>query len=103
MMINYGLFMSLLEGDGIPLALLYHIDATFASWACRRVNTLQLANASSTTSTMNTFLMVPWTLKQITQYNKYCIWNLKPKIQIKLSMALLELTDHESFLIRGIT
>jgi hypothetical protein len=31
--INYGLSVSLLEGDGIPFALLYHADATFVSWA----------------------------------------------------------------------
>jgi hypothetical protein len=31
--INYGLFVSLLERDGILLAFLYHGDATFASWA----------------------------------------------------------------------
>ncbi len=30
--INYGQSMSLLEGDGISLALLYRANATFASW-----------------------------------------------------------------------
>jgi hypothetical protein len=29
--INYGLFVSLKEGDGIPLALLYLANVTFAS------------------------------------------------------------------------
>jgi hypothetical protein len=42
-------------------------------------------------------------LKTTTQYNKYCIQNLKPKIQIKLNMALLEFTNHKSFFIHGIT
>jgi hypothetical protein len=45
--------------------------------------------------------VVFWTLKQITQ-NKFGIWNLKPKIKIKLSMAFLELTEHESFFIHVI-
>jgi hypothetical protein len=35
-------------------------------------------------------LVVPWTSKQATQYNKYCIWIQKLGIQIKFSMALLE-------------
>jgi hypothetical protein len=82
--------ISLLEGDGIPLALLYCADATFASWACCRINTQQLANVVSTTLATNTSLAVPWTLQQTTQYNKYYIWNLKLLIQIKLSMTLLE-------------
>ncbi len=30
--INYGLFVSLLKGDGIPLAFLYHTNATSISW-----------------------------------------------------------------------
>jgi hypothetical protein len=58
--------MSLLEGDGIPLALLYHVDVTFTSWACQRVNTLRLANVASITLTTNTSLVVPRTLKQTT-------------------------------------
>ncbi len=37
--ISYGLFVSVPEGDGIPLTLLYCIDATFASWACHHVKT----------------------------------------------------------------
>jgi hypothetical protein len=32
MRINYGLSMSPLEGDGIPLALLYRANVTYASW-----------------------------------------------------------------------
>jgi hypothetical protein len=95
--INYGLFVSLMEEDGIPLSFLYCIDATFTPWACQHVNTLRLANASSTISTTNTSLVVLQTLKQTTQYNKYYIWKLKPEIQIQLNMALLELVDHESF------
>jgi len=66
------------------------------------INTLQLANVASTSSTINTSLVVFQTLKQTLQYNKYYIWNLKLEIQIKLSMALLEFTDHESFFIHGI-
>ncbi len=42
-----------------------------------------MANVASTSLVTNTSLMLPWTLKQITQYNMYCIWNLKPRIQIK--------------------
>jgi len=77
-------------------------DAAFASWACQRVNTPQLANVTfDTTLATNTSLMMFQSLKQTTQYNKYSIWNLKPRIQIKLSMALLEFIDHESFLIHG--
>jgi len=71
--INYGLYVSLLKGDGIPLALLCHIDATSTSWAYYRVKTLRLANVTSTTSATNTSLVVLRTLKQTTQYNKYCI------------------------------
>jgi hypothetical protein len=41
-------------------------------------------------------------LKQTTQNNKYGIWDQNLKIKIKLSMALLELIDHKSFLIHGI-
>jgi hypothetical protein len=94
--------MSLLEGDGIPLPLLYHINTTFASWACWRINTLWMANvAFDTTLTTNISLVVLQSLKQTTQYNKYCIWNLKPKIEINLNMALLEFIDHESILIHG--
>jgi hypothetical protein len=69
--ISYGLFVSLLEGDRIPLTLLYRIDVTSLSWACHRINTLQLANVAYITSATNTYLMVPQTLKQTTQYNKY--------------------------------
>ncbi len=29
--------VSLLEGDGIPLAFLYRIDVTFALWVCCHV------------------------------------------------------------------
>jgi hypothetical protein len=72
------------------------------SWVCQCVNTPRLTKVTSTTSAINTSLMVPWTLKQTTQYNKYYIWNLKLEIQIKLSMALLELINHESFFIHGI-
>ncbi len=82
--------MSLLEGDGIPLALLYCVDATFASWACCRVKIPWLINVASTTSATNTSMVVIWTLKQTTQYNKYCIWIVKLGIQIKFNMALLE-------------
>jgi hypothetical protein len=60
--------MSLLEGDGIPLTLLYRVDATFAAWACCRVKTLLLVNVVSTTSATNTSLVVLQTLKQTTQY-----------------------------------
>jgi len=88
--INYGLYVSLSNGDGIPLAFLYHVDATFASWVWRCINTLWLANTTSIGSTTNTSLMALQTLKQITQYNKYCIWNLKLIIQIKMNMTLLE-------------
>jgi hypothetical protein len=98
--INYGLYVSLLEGDGIPLALLYHINVAFASWVCQCINTPQLANvAFDTTLATNTSLVALWSLKQTTQYRKYCIWNLKLRIQIKLSM--LEFSSHESFLIHG--
>jgi hypothetical protein len=72
------------------LAILYCINETFAWWVCRRIKTPQLANVASTTWATNTSLVVPQTLKQTTQYNKYCIWILKPIIQIKFSMALLE-------------
>jgi len=82
--------VSLFKGDGIPLALLYRVDATSASWACYCVNTLQLASVASISSAINTTLVVLQTLKQTTQYNKYCIWILKPKIQVKFNMALLE-------------
>jgi hypothetical protein len=84
-------FVSLLEGDGIPMALLYHVDATFASCACCCVKTLWLVNVTPITLATNTSLVVPRTLKQATQYNNYCIWILKPKIQIKFSRALLEI------------
>jgi hypothetical protein len=47
--------------------------------------------------------MVPQTLKQPTKNNNYGICDLKLEIQIKLSMALLELIDHESFFIHGTT
>jgi hypothetical protein len=67
--IRYGLSVSLLEGDGIPLALLYYIDETFASWVHRHIKTLRLANVASTTLTANTSLVVFPTLKQTTQYN----------------------------------
>jgi hypothetical protein len=93
--------MSLLEGDGIPLALLYHINTTFAFWACWRINTLWLANVAFDTTLATNIFLVLQSLKQTTQYNKYCIWNLKPKIEIKLSMALLEFIDHESILSHG--
>jgi len=89
--IDYGPFMSLLEGDGIPFALLYHTNATFASWAWRCENTSWLANVALIALAINISLVVLWTLKQTTQYNKYCIWNLKLVIQIKMSMALLEI------------
>jgi len=72
------------------MAFLYHANATFASMACCCVNIPQLANMVSTTLVTNTSLMVIQTLKQITQYNKYYIWNLKLGIQIKLNMALLK-------------
>jgi hypothetical protein len=35
--INYGLSISLPEGDGIALALMYCTDETFASWAHHHV------------------------------------------------------------------
>jgi hypothetical protein len=62
----------------------------FGSWVCRHVKTSRLVNVMSIILATNTSLVVPWTLKQITQYNKYCIWILKPRIQIKFSTALLE-------------
>jgi len=99
--INYQLSMALLEGDGIPVA--FCVDATFTSWVCRFINTPCLANVTPTTFTTNTSLMMPWTLKQTRQYNKYCMSNLKPEIQMKLSMALLEFINHESILIHGTT
>jgi hypothetical protein len=77
--------------DGISLVLLYCVDATSTSWACCCVNTLWLVNVVSIASTTNTSLVMLQTLKQITRYNKYYIWNLKSKIQIKLSMALLKI------------
>jgi hypothetical protein len=49
-----------------------------------------LANVASIASATNTSLIVPRNLQQTTQYNKYYIWNLKPIIQIKLNMTLLE-------------
>jgi hypothetical protein len=73
-----------------PIGLLYCTNATSASWACCCVNTSQLANATSIASATNTSLMVPWTLQQTIQYNKYYIWNLKPITQIKLNMTLLK-------------
>jgi hypothetical protein len=57
--INYELFVSVLEGDGIPLTLLYHVDATSTSWAYSHIKTPQLANVASTTSIINTCLVVP--------------------------------------------
>jgi len=51
--------MSLREGGWDPLALLYCVNATFASWACHHVKTPQLVNVASTTSTTNTPLVVP--------------------------------------------
>jgi hypothetical protein len=47
--------------------------------------------------------MVLQTMKQPTKNNNYGICDLKPKIKIKLNMALLKLNDHESFLIHGTT
>jgi hypothetical protein len=91
------LIYSLLKGDEIPLALLYRYDATSTPWTCHHVNISRLANVASITSTTNTSLVVLQTLQQTTQYNKYCIWNLKLGIQIKLSMALLKLTDHDHY------
>jgi len=85
----WAIYITIREGWN-PLALLYHIDATSTSCVCHRVNIPWLANATSITSATNTSLMVFRTLKQTTQYNKYCIWKLKPRIQSKLSMALLE-------------
>jgi hypothetical protein len=43
---------------------------------------------------MNISLVVFQTVKQTKQNNKYGLWNLKPKIKINLSMALL-LIEHE--------
>jgi hypothetical protein len=40
--ISYGLSISLLEGDGIPLAFLYWVDETSTSWACCHIKTLKL-------------------------------------------------------------
>jgi len=71
--ISYGLFVSLREEDGIPSALMYCTDETFTSWACCHFKTLRLANVTSTTTTANTSLVVSPTIKQTTQYNKYCI------------------------------
>jgi hypothetical protein len=57
--INYiELFVSLSEGDGIPLTLLYHVDATSTSWAYSHIKTSQLTNFASTTSIINTSLVV---------------------------------------------
>ncbi len=89
--INYWLFVSLLKWDGIPLALLYHVNATSTSWAQHCINTSWLANVASITLAINTPLEVPQTLKQTTQYNKYCIWNLKLVIWIKMSMGLVKI------------
>jgi hypothetical protein len=81
MRINYGLFVSLVEGDEIPLALLYHIDATSTCWAFWHVNTPWLANVAFIASTTHTSLVVCWTLKQ--QHNitsiAYETWNQKFK------------------------
>jgi hypothetical protein len=77
-------------GGWDPIDLLYYTNVTSTSWVYRHINTPQLVNAASITSTTNTFLMVLRTLKQMTQYNKYYIWNLKLGIQSKLSMALLK-------------
>jgi hypothetical protein len=67
-----------------------------------RVNALRITNVASTSSAINTSLVVLRMLKQKIQYNKYCICNLKIQIQITLHMALLEFTNHESFFIHGI-
>jgi len=75
--INYGLSISLQEGDGIPLAFLHCIDATSTSWVCHCVKTQWLANATSITSTTNTSLMVLRILKQITQYIAYEFQNME--------------------------
>jgi hypothetical protein len=71
--ISYGLFVSLREEDGIPFALMHCTHETSTSWACCHIKTVQLANVTSTTITTNTSLVVFPTIKQITQYNKYCI------------------------------
>jgi len=57
--INYELFVLVSEGDGIPLTLLYHVDATSTSWAYNHIKTPQLTNVASTTSIINTSLVVP--------------------------------------------
>ncbi len=80
----------IIEGGWHPLAFTYRANVTFASWAWCCIKTPQLAIIACTTLTTNTSLVVLQTLKQITQYNKYCIWILKPRIQIKFNMALLE-------------
>jgi hypothetical protein len=52
---------------------LYHVNATFTSWAQHCINTSWLANVASIALAINTSFEVPQTLKQTTQYNKYCI------------------------------
>jgi hypothetical protein len=47
------------------------------------------------TLAINTSLAMPRTLKQTTQYNKYCIWILKPKIKKKNVWHCWKFTDHE--------
>ncbi len=95
MKINYGLFVSLMKGDGIPFTLLYSAATTYVALASQCVNTLWLVNVAYITLTTNISLGVFQTLKQTKQNNKYGVWNLKLEIKIKLSMALLELIKHE--------
>jgi len=61
--ISYGLFISLPEGDGIPLALLYRVHATSMSWVYYHVKTPHLASVASTSSATNTSPVVFQTLK----------------------------------------
>jgi hypothetical protein len=86
--------------DPIRPLVLHCSNLCILGYQC--INTHWLANYAYITSTTNTSLIVLWTLKQTRPYNKYGIWDQKPKIKIKLSMALLELIDHKSFFIHGI-
>lgn len=95
MKINYGLFVSLMKGDGILFTLLYCAATTYVASASQCVNTLWWANVAYITLTTNISLVVLQTLKQTKQNNKYGVWNLKLEIKIKLNMALLELIEYE--------
>jgi hypothetical protein len=74
----------------------------FASWVCQHLNTSRLVKCCLHNIGHKHLPNGASNPKTLTQSNKYCIQNLKPKIQIKLNMALLELIDHESFFIHGI-